>query len=296
MPALSVDEYMAAVNACTGSDELFSVYRSEIEREGFQNVVFVRQSHAEIVEVPYLSVADGALETYLEQNLADHDPMVRLVHNRRPAFTWDEMEQQCVSKAERDTLGICREIGCTGGYAMPFYGPNGMSDVFDITFREPRVMNLSRVNVLSMKTYATWLRFQELDSVAITRQIMQPTEVPGHSKRRRRSPRHHHDGLERISAEECRALVICEIAVRRYKAALTELNDGLKKTLGAEMFHRLRSRGLLSDVPDDDNMRYYYEPSPVAVAHLRRCSHVTDVRNQAWQLHVRTDERPADWW
>lgn len=296
MTAHSVDEYMAAVNACTGSDELFSVYRTEIEREGFENVVFVRQAYAKIVEVPYLSVPDGALESYLEQNLADHDPMVRLVNNRAPAFTWTEMEQQCVSKAERDTLGLCREIGCTGGYAMPFYGPHGMSDVFDITFRRPRALNLGRVNVLSMKTYATWLRFQELDSVAITHRIMQPSQSPRLTKRARRTPAHHRDGHERISADECRALVICEIAVRRYKAALTELNDGLQKTLGAEMFQRLRSRGLLLDVPDDDKMRYYYEPSPVAVAHLRRCSHVTDVRDQAWQLHARPGERPAEWW
>ncbi|NOT72643.1 MAG: hypothetical protein HOP09_15610 [Hyphomicrobium sp.] len=125
----------------------------------------------------YLSVPEGALETYFEQNLAEHDPMVRPVGNRAAAFTWNEMERQCVSKAERDTLGICREIGCTGGYAMPFYGPNGHCDVFDITFREKRSVDPARTSILSVKTYAMWLRFLELDSVAITQNIMLPGEA-----------------------------------------------------------------------------------------------------------------------
>lgn len=295
MPALSVDEFMASISSCTSAEQLFSVYRAEIEREGFENVVFVRQSYAKIVEMPFLAVPEGALETYLEQNLAEHDPMVRLVNNRAPAFTWDEMEYRCETKAERDTLGLCREIGCTGGYTMPFYGPNGLSDVFDITFRTPRDVNLARVKFLSMKSYATWLRFLELDSLSMTEHILHPADALPKSRSARRTPAHHQDGHEKISADECRALVICEIAERRYKAALTKLNDGLVQTLGTAMFQRLRARGLLLDVPDDDNMRYYYKPSPLAVAHMRRCPHVAGVRDQAWRLHALANERPTEW-
>ncbi|MEQ1669827.1 MAG: autoinducer binding domain-containing protein [Hyphomicrobium sp.] len=292
----SVDEYLAEISACTSSEQLFSIYRDDVEREGFQNVVFIRQSYKTIVEVPYLSVPEGALETYFEQNLAEHDPMVRLVGNRAAAFTWNEMERQCVSKAERDTLGICREIGCTGGYAMPFYGPNGHCDVFDITFREKRSVDPARTSILSVKTYAMWLRFLELDSVAITQNIMLPGEATLRPAQARRTPLHHSDGHERVSADECRALVICDIAARRYKGSLTQLNDGLQQTLGNEMLQRLISRGLLADVPDDDNMRYFYQPSPVAVAHLKRCPHVAGVRDQAWRLHVKANERPEDMW
>lgn len=293
MSPRSVDEFLGALEDCTAVDTLFSVFRDEIEREGFQNVVFVRQDRAKIIEIPYLSVADRALETYLEQNLAETDPMVRLVSHRSPAFTWDEMLQRCESKAERDTLGICREIGCTGGYAMPFYGPHGVSDVFDITYREPRAFNPARKKLLSMKTYAAWLRFLELDSSAMAQQHLQTSDdalakaFPAHA--------HHKDGLEKIAADECRALVICDLAARRYKAGLTELNDSLKTTLGDALFHRLQSRGLLLDVPDDDHMRYYYEPSPVAVAHIRRCRHAIDVKHDAWRLHARANERPSDW-
>ncbi|NOT72642.1 MAG: hypothetical protein HOP09_15605 [Hyphomicrobium sp.] len=70
----------------------------------------------------------------------------------------------------------------------------------------------------------------------------------------------------------------------------------MQQTLGNEMLQRLISRGLLADVPDDENMRYFYQPSPVAVAHLKRCPHVAGVRDQAWRLHVKANERPEDMW
>jgi Autoinducer binding domain len=295
MSGPSVDAYIAAIDACSSTEQLFSLYRREIEREGFDNVVFVRQDGAQIVEIPYLSVPDGALEVYLEENLAETDPMVRLVNARTPAFTWTEMARRCTSKAERDTLGICREIGCTGGYAMPFYGPHGVSDVFDITFRKTNTLNVGRLKQLSMKTYGTWLRFHELDSVDTGRHIIGNDTAASRSAQKGSALRHHRDGHECISADECRALVICAIALRRYKAGLTELNDGLLQTLGADIFYRLRSRRLLLDLPDDDHMRYYYSPSPVAVAHLKRCAHAAEVSEDAWRLHVRDTERPSDW-
>lgn len=289
MAALDLQEFVDQIGRCTTEDQLFERYRSDIENEGFQNISFARLGGPQFFEAPFIHVPDGAASVYFNENFAEHDPVFAALPTSANPFTWASVNDSPGLSAPAVTVvETCRDLGLHSGFAIPVHGPGGRCDLFSLSLRDKRTIDPARMTIITMKTYATWMRYNEIDCAArLQLQAAGSDCAGGHA--------HHHDGLARITSEECRALVVADIAHRRYRAGLTELNDKLLDVLGKVMFERLRDRGLLADLPDDARWRYFASPTPLARAHLRTCPSVAPVRDTVWQLYVRADERPADW-
>jgi Autoinducer binding domain len=295
MPAYPLDAFVDAVGRCKTADDLFAVFRRDIEAEGFQNIAFSQLGTDEGFEIPFLSVPDGAASVYFSENFAEHDPVLITAKQSAAPFTWAEVISKLdLARPARRVMEVCRDIGLHSGITIPMHGPGRRCDLFSLSLRDKRSLDRTRMNIITMKSYAVWLRYYEIaDAFAFDF----PADAPGASVGvpvRVANAASHLDGSAAISEDECQALVITDIAHRRYRAGLPELNDKLTKVLGAEMFDRLKRRGLVFDEPDDARWRYYAKPSPIARSHLRTCMGVPGVRDNLWQLHVRLDERPVE--
>jgi hypothetical protein len=295
MPAPALEAFVDAIGRCKTGGELFSIFQKNIEAEGFQNIVFSQLGTDDGFEVPYLSAPEGAAAIYFSENFAEHDPILWSAKQTPVPFTWaDATSRLDLTRPARRVMEVCRDIGIHSGITIPLHGPGRRCDLFSLSLRDKRQIDPARLNIITMKSYAVWLRFYEIDDalqLALPEKIANDPQVASGSGGMTAS---HTDGSADISEDECHALIITDIAHRRYRAGLPELNDKLTNVLGAEMFDRLKRRGLVFDEPDDTRWRYFAKPSPIARSHLRFCSNVANVRDDLWQLHVRMDERPVE--
>lgn len=291
-----LEMYLAEISACTTADDLFVAFRKEMRLEGFENISFLKYSPAGDHELPMLDVPDHFAHTYLASRFIDDDPVITLLGQKKSAFTWSQMmSSRPWSKKARNVMENCRELGVMNGVSIPFYGPEGNCDVFSLSFRSTCVFEPARLPIVSMKTYSCWRRFQEITSaeqvmVRCGFQAASGDAQADHSE----ACGHHAEGFSGISAEECRALVLTDVAYRRYQAGLTELNDALHVILGQDVYDRLQERGLIYEEPDDDRFRFIAKPSPIARSHLKSCQAVAQIRESVWRLNVRPDERPIN--
>jgi hypothetical protein len=293
MPSRTVEEFSERIRRCSTADELFAVFRKDVEAEGFQNIAFSQLGTDEGFEIPYLNVPDGTASVYFAENFAEHDPVLAIVPQTTSPFSWAEAPKFLeLSRQARNVMESCRELGVHSGITIPMHGPGRRCDLFSLSLRDKLSIDPASVPIVAMKSYATWVRYYEIDGI---QQFNGLQEIAGDGAA---APHEslstpHRDGSARITKEECQALVITDIAHRRYRAGLTDLNDNLTTVLGVEMFDRLQNRGLIFDEPDDMRWRYFARPSPIARSHLRTCGHVPSMRERIWQLHVRLDERPS---
>jgi hypothetical protein len=293
MPSHRLEEFIDSLRRCQTSDELFALYRADIEAEGFQNIVFSQLGTDDGFEVPFLNVPDGAAGVYVSENFAEYDPVLAAVPLTRSPFSWANANLRTeLSRPARTVIEVCRELGLHSGITIPLHGPGKRCDLFSLSLRDKRSIDPASLPIVAMKSYAAWVRFYEIDEARKFASLDRITGRQEATANGAEAP--HRDGSAKISPDECQALVIADVAHRRYRAGLPELNDKLTTVLGVEMFDRLQRRGLLYDEPDDNRWRYFARPSPIARAHLRTCGHVAGVRDQIWQLHVRLDERPVE--
>lgn len=289
MAAHPLEEFIDSLRRYTSEEQLFAAYRREIEAEGFQNISFGRLKDGEFFEAPLVHVPEGAVGIYFNENFAENDPVVLHLQNAKSTFTWVEANARFgQTRPAQTVIEVCRDLGLHSGVTIPFHGPKGRCDIFSLSLRDKRQIDPARMTIITMKTYATWLRFNEIDA------LRGATNAASHPPANLTVAGQHRDGTYKITAEECRGLVIADIAHSRYRAGLTELNDSLAKVLGEDLFDQLKYRGLLIDEPDDARWHYSARPTPVARAHLRTCADVARVRDQIWQLYVRIDERPVE--
>ena len=289
MPAGSLDDYVNSVGRCMSIGELMSVFRDEIESEGFQNIVLLRMGSDDGLEITYADVPQGLLNTYLAENFPENDPVRAAIPRSAHGFRWDDLlAHGNISKPARDVMGVFEKLGVHSAMTLIFHGAGGRSGCFSLSCRDHHVTDATRREIVNLKTYTTWLRLIAIEANQCSRRLV--ANLPSKESLRLEP---HADGPLVINAQECRALVIAQTAYRRYQAGLIELSDRLQDIVGLEMFDRLQRRGLIYDEPDDMRWRYYSKPSPIAQAHLKTCAAVTGVRNEIRQLHICASERPV---
>lgn len=293
MAALGLQEFVDALRPCTTADEIFTVFQRDIEAEGFQNISFGRMNDGDFFEVLYFHDPEGTPRDYFNENFAESDPVVQMPTHSASPFSCSESNTHFgQARSAQTVIEVCRDLDLYGDISIPFHGPNGRCDIFCLGLREKRTIGPAHMAVITMKAYATWLRFNDIKAAAqlaaiVTRPAPSAGTVPDGCAECR-----HHDGPAKITHDECRALVIADTSYRRYRSGFTELNDMIIDIVGPDNFNQLQYRGLLIDEPDDERMRFVARPSPIATAHLKTCPAVPEIREQVWLLYVNNNERP----
>jgi len=297
----SVDDFVNLLEDCISIDALFLLYQDEIEREGYQNIVFARLGGAPSgLEVPFGNLPESFVRTYLEGRLWENDPIRAAAQTSARPFTWiDEMVRKSHSEAAYRVMQTAAELGVRGGLTLPFHQPGGRLDLFSLSMRDKRMLNAHRIDLVNIKTYATLQRYLALvDGAPAERHKAQAKQSPlvlccdGMPGQRGSVHPQHGAGFGPIGEPECSALVLVDIAWRRYSAGFINLNRRIPEIIGEGELKQFIDRGLIEEEPDDERFRFFLKPSPMGHSHLKLCPHVSATREEVWRHHIEKDERP----
>lgn len=295
----SIDEFLVAIAQCPTPELLFTTYASDMKTEGYDNVVFARLGPPDLRlhEVPYGRLPDGAANICFDEHKWEHDPMLAASRHAAVPFTWaDEMDGREHTAWERRVMQTAAELGMRDGLTMPFHGPGGTWDVVNLSMRQKKVLDASRIAIVNLKTYATVQRYLVLTiggkATGPWTGLAQPRTVPAPLPRRKHPQ--HGDCVGPISDTECRAIALVEIAARRYSAGLLDLNRRVPDIVGQKVLYQFMDRGLIQEVADDLRFHFVFRPSPVGRNHMRLCPCVTQWRREFRRKYIEKDERPED--
>lgn len=296
-----LEDFVNLLEDCTSIEDLFLLYQDEIGREGYQNIAFARFGGAPSgFEVPFGNLPEGFVKTYLQERFWEDDPILAAAQNSARPFTWiDEMVRKTHSEAAYRVMQAAAELGVRGGVTLPFHQPGGRFDLFSLSMRDKRFLDPNRINIVNLKTYAALQRYLALvDGKPAQREAAATAPVPAAACCEElpgpASSLHpqHGAGVGAIGEPECAALVLVDIAWRRYSAGLVELNRRIPEIIGEGELNGFIDRGLIEEEPDDERFRFFLKPSPVGHNHLRLCPHVIATRKDVWRQHIQKNERP----
>lgn len=305
----SIDRFATLVQECATIEQLFALYDAEMQREGYQNIVFARvNGRVDQLEVPYGKVPEGDAKLYFQERMWEHDPVLAASQTTALPFTWiDILMRKSLSEAARRVMDLSAAIGVQGGFTIPFHRPGGQWDLISLSMRDQSLLDAARIPFVTLKTLGMMQRYLELEERAAQRQNARDRIVSaatgadgcnGHShgascKDGCVHPQHG-DSVGTIDDEACRALVLVDIAWRRYSAGFLDLNERVPDIIGNGSLKAFVDRGLIEEEPDDFRFAYVFKPSPVGRSHLKSCPCVTNWRDEVWDNYVEVHERPAD--
>lgn len=302
----SVDVFAALVQECATVEQLFALYDAEMNSEGYQNIVFARvNGRLDQLEVPYGNVPEGDAKLYFQERMWEHDPVLAASQTTALPFTWiDIMMRNSLSEAARRVMELSAAIGDKGGLTIPFHRPGGHWDLISLSMRDDSLLDAARIPFVTLKSYAIVQRYLELEA-----RTGQPQNARGKTGLRKGQccdghPRavakpqlshpQHGTSVGPIDDEACRALVLVDIAWRRYCAGFLDLNERVPGIIGNGALKAFVDRGLIEEEPDDFRFAYVFKPSPIGRSHLKACPCVTNWRDEVWDNYVHVHERPAD--
>ncbi|MEW5963355.1 MAG: autoinducer binding domain-containing protein [Pseudomonadota bacterium] len=291
------EEFREAVNNCATVEALFAHYRQAMAAEGYENIAFTVLHACGFAELPFLELPRGFAQTYIEQGFQFRDPVLKVAPHRRAPYFWSDLERSPhFCRDERAVIEISREIGVHSGVTVPFQGPEGVVELFSLSQRARNSLDPSRTPIVHARTFEVRRRYWELAEIA--------AGTAGHafgdgSFGMRVDPAPwapigaHVGGPAGMTSDHCRALVMVEVAARRWEAGLTGMNETLSRHCAEADLDYLLSWGLASEVADDDRWRYYLAPTVLGRKHLACCPDVPRHRRTVLRLALLRGEVPS---
>lgn len=301
MQPRSIDAFVDSVEASSTFDVLFDIYRQEMLREGYRNIVFARFTGPDQFEVPFGVVPAGVPSAYFKERRWEQDPILAASQLARQPFTWvEEMMRNSHAEAAHRLMQSAHKRGLRGGITFPFHGPDGRWDLVSLSMRDDRLLDASRIGVVNLKTYVMLQRYLVIEEKFLSSKA---AKVPAPKSRPAGDPppaqtQFTHpqpgEGVGIIGDLECRALALADVSRRRYRAGFLDLNRRVEDIVGREVLQGLIDRGLIEEEADDNRFCYYFKPSPIGESHLKLCPCVPDIRDDIWRRHVQIHEVPRD--
>ena len=144
----------AALNAC---------FYKAIEREGYENLVFVVAGKTSPLDVLSAELPAGYVETYLHHDWASIDPVLRHSRAARQPFAWDSVRSQSMDlEREARFFDACETIGVRAGVTMPFHNPDGRTHVMSVSLRGSGQPDPLRIPYIYALAAQTWIRHNAL--------------------------------------------------------------------------------------------------------------------------------------
>lgn len=296
-PMRTGEEFREAVDSCSTVEALFAHFRRAMAAEGYENVAFTVLHPSGCAELPFLELPRGFAEIYIEQGFQFRDPVLKAAPHRRAPFFWSDLERSPhFCRDERAVIEISREIAVRDGVTIPFHGPDGAVELFSLSQRVPNSIDPSRTPIVHARTFEARRRYWELAETAAG--AAERTFGEG-SIGMRVDPapwaplRVHGGGPPGMTRDHCRTLVLVEITARRWQAGLTRLNETISSYCAETDLEYLLTRGLISEVDDDDRWRFYLAPTLLGRALLASCPEAPHHRRSIARLALMRGEVPS---
>lgn len=134
---MRVDDFIDISSHSETAEALLGHFRTAIGGYGYDNIVVAEVCGNDILELPVLMCPDGYAEYYFDSMFHEIDPVLPLAMTARLPYHWNEIERRTeISKAQRDFLAECNDIGVADGITVPVHGPRGTTSVISMSCRE----------------------------------------------------------------------------------------------------------------------------------------------------------------
>lgn len=290
----SIDGYVAAIARCHDTQDLFAIYAEEAFAEGFDSIFFARLGpDLEPCEMPFACAPTQAASPLEAHALSGPTGFYGSVVTERPGWLTNLLHNGKPNAAgsATATMSIC--VGPSGELTMPFRGPDGSWDIVTVTARDNRIPPSERISIVNLKTYATMQRLNELAARSQDGSIRAATNADPVSTPHAATKADAKETTS-ISDAEGRALVLVDIAWRRYRAGLLGLNKAAPDIIGDDLLDQCMLRGLMRDEPDDYRFQFVLRLTPAARRLLTNCNKTPMWREEVLSKYVDRQERPED--
>ncbi|MEQ1711130.1 MAG: autoinducer binding domain-containing protein, partial [Hyphomicrobium sp.] len=221
---------LGQISDATRRSEVGVVLATAARAEGFDNLVLARCIDGEIVDLPWCWFPAGFVETYAENNWMYSDPVLYEAFRSTSPIVWKDLAgRRRFTHSERSVMEIAATLGVRDGLTIPLHGPGASCDLVSLSQRDGRgSTDPARRGIIAMIALNAAIRFQEL---AATEEDAKRSDLRDllRYRRRDRAPVLD-DFLKRglnspfvLSGPHLRALVLVELADRRWHMGLTQL-------------------------------------------------------------------------
>lgn len=161
--ASDFETYLETTQRAADRAALNTCFYEAIEREGYENLVFVTAGKTSALEVLSAELPAGYVETYLHHDWASIDPILRHSRTARQPFAWDSVRRESAD-LERDSrfFDACETIGVRAGVTMPFHNPDGRTHVVSVSLRGSGRPDPLRIPYVYALAAQTWIRYNAL--------------------------------------------------------------------------------------------------------------------------------------
>jgi hypothetical protein len=276
----SVDEFIFEAQGVKTPQELGQLFHKAMQEEGYENMAFVRVRKQRMDKHLWFHVPPGLFETYVELGFEKHDVILKRIEELQGYLHWDDIENRFqLTEDEKRVSEVCRELGLYSGASFAFRSPDNCCEMFDVSMRQKESPDRKRLEFVRAKLACVHSRYWDLvacQAPQINSDRMIHPNAPG-----------------AMTAAHCRALVLTEIAARRWELDLIQLNMKLTAIAGEREIEDLLSWGMITEQSDEERFKFYYAPTLLGLHHLRDCGFVPELRRSIWLTDVSRSEMPV---
>lgn len=288
----TIDAFIARVEHCKTSREIFLLLADEITREGYDSLIVASCDGAgEHLSILHPSSFGPAGDDDARRRLGFHDGLSAASGLGTPALSWMEV---CALAQDAPTHPGSLQLpflhSASGELTIPFHRAGDQWEIVSMIERPGARTRGNRRTRVKLKAYACVQHH-----AALIR--MDGATLPAHANQDSRTNQDvspHSASANQISEQEGRTLALVDVSWRRYSAGLVELNRRVPLIVGEDVLDDYLGRGLIKEEADDLRFNYVFRPTRAGHSHLRICPHAPQWRRDVWTKYVRVYERPSD--
>ncbi len=287
----TIDAFIARVEHCQTSREIFLLLADEITREGYDSLIVASCDGAgEQLCILHPGSFGPEGEDDARRRLGFHDELSAAPALGTPALSWLEV---CALAQDTPTHPGSLQLpflhSASGELTIPFHRAGDLWDIVSMTKRPTARTRGNFQTRVKLKAYACVQRHATLLCIDGGGK----TDGSEHDPRTQHGP-HPRAAVSPICEQDGRALALVDVSWRRYSAGLVELNRRVPMIVGEDRLDDYLGRGLIKEEADDLRFNYVFRPTRAGQSHLRTCPHAPQWRRDVWSRYVEVHERPLD--
>jgi hypothetical protein len=285
----TIDAFIARVEHCKTSRDVFLLLAGEIAREGYDSLIVASCNAAgDHLSILHPGPSGPEAEIDARRRLGFHNDLTTAADFATPA--WIEACALAQDEPARPgSLQLPFLHSAAGELTIPFHRAGDLWDIVSMTDRPGARVRGNRHTRVKLKAYASVQRHTALlriDGGSRTDSAVHDPRV--------QHGLHSHAAATPICEQEGRALALIDVSWRRYSAGLVELNRRVPTIVGEARLDDYLGRGLIREEADDLRFNYVFRPTRAGQSQLRICPLAAQWRRDVWTKYVEVHERPLD--
>lgn len=270
---MTLEEFAVKAAHMQSVEALGLLLAEEMRAEGYDNLVFRTLRDKKFIRLPWLFVPEGYTDAYIANNFDRDNPVPDYALETKRPFFWSELDaNDKLSPRARQMMSVSRDLGVQSGISFPFHSPGGTFDLISVSQRVDNATDKHRLAHIQAKITCARDRCYKLLLSGDHGSASDAFET-----------NHHAHGPPGMNITRCRALVLVDMAAKRWRFGYPDLNRNLLNYVAKEDLEYLMSWGFIQEVPDESHFYYFYVPTPLGDNHLRSCAAVSELRRKIWE-------------